>query len=79
MQLRELLQDLSELYEAHGDCEVRLMMQPYYPFEYSLAGAAHTDYLEDFVEDDGSEAVPIVYLCEGEQLDYGNARVWDHL
>ena len=56
------VQDLMDiLQDADPNSEVRLAMQPAWPFEYSI-GDALVFYAEDDTE--------TVYLVEGQQLNY---------
>lgn len=83
MTIDELIERLEETREElGGDAEVRLLMQPNWPFEYSLGGlttqaeinrAAAEDREE---EADDDEAEPIVFLLEGQQLGYGSKHAW---
>ena len=87
MQLSELIETLQEYQELHGgDCEVRLMMQPSWPFEYSVAGVCSSEEIadegEDEAEQDGyyaseDEADPTIYLVERSQECYGTKVAWD--
>jgi len=75
MNLRELIDSLTDLAAEHGDnVEVRLAHQPAYPFEYSLETIAAVDLAADEEGDDDEGAEPgdavIVYLGEGQQLGY---------
>jgi hypothetical protein len=57
----ELIRQLTDIEEEHGDIEVRLAEQPRWAFEYSIQ------------EDMGVAKVKgemIAYLAEGAQLDY---------
>ena len=76
MTIRDLIDELEDLAEEHGDeTEVRLAIQPNWPFEHSIreivavspADAADED--EDEPGDD-AEAEPIVYIGEGSQIGY---------
>lgn len=49
-----------ELQEMNPEAEVRLAMQPNWPFEYSIGDIVEVDF------EDG----PVVYFGEGSQLDY---------
>jgi hypothetical protein len=66
VKLRELIDRLSDYLDEDDETgpEVRLAIQPNYPFEYSIGEVA---------ENDGGD---IVYIGEGSQLDYlpGDAR-----
>jgi hypothetical protein len=67
------------------DAEVRWMGQPSYPFEYSIEGVCQRsdfteagDEDEDEDEDDENVDSNNVFLCEGDQIDYGDSAAWDH-
>ena len=83
MTIDDLIEQLEEYRdEIGGDAEVRLMMQPNWPFEYTIAGLASrieiNEVCEDEPEDAGDEnAEAVVYLCEGWQLGYGTKRAWE--
>jgi len=65
-----------------GDCEVRLMTQPNWPFENTVRGIVSSEDLRDGEGDEGvdpegtSEPV-VVYVVEGSQASYGDKRAWD--
>ena len=64
--------DLIEFLEdCNPDAEVRLAMQPRWPFEYSIDGFS----LMESETDDG----PVVYLPEGQQLNYLPGNVQEDL
>jgi hypothetical protein len=64
-ELRYLLEDLDD------DIEVRLAMQPSWPFAYSLSSESVL-----FVGDDGEK---ILYLAEQKQLDYLPSEISEQL
>jgi hypothetical protein len=78
MTIRELIEQLEEHAEAHGDAlEVRLAQQPSWPFEYSIARVEVADTSDDDEsneddEDDAELVAPqvVCYLTEGTQLGY---------
>lgn len=74
MTVRELREELERF---DPDAEVRLMEQPSWPFEYSVAGVWSPDDSEDpdRFEPDG-RPVEVVYLTEGSQLAYGTREAW---
>lgn len=92
MTIDEMISQLEDFRdELGGETEVRLMMQPSWPFEYDISGMAFTS---EFVEPDYSpeelaemkdeghepeveEQPEILYLLEGSQLCYGNKKAWD--
>lgn len=62
MNLNDLIEQLQELREEHGDdVEVRLAIQPHWPLEHSIdnVGAAEDD-----------DARIVVYIGEGTQHGY---------
>ncbi len=62
-----LIEALQDIAEQHGeDVEVRIAVQPNWPFEHSIDEVACT---ED-VDDDGNELEPVAYIGEGAQLGY---------
>ena len=71
----ELLQILEEF---DDDVEVRMAVQPSWPFEHSLHGAfSVVDENDCYDNDDDSPRV--VYLAVGEQLGYLNQEITDEL
>jgi hypothetical protein len=80
MTIRELIDQLEDLAEEHGDdVEVRLAHQPSWPFEYSIddvVAVCADDDDEAEAEDypgqrvDGSSTLPVVYIAEKSQLGY---------
>ena len=62
MRLSELLELLEDIQDSFPDedPEVRLAIQPQWPFEYSIHSVG---YLE-------GEGAPVVYISEGVQLGY---------
>jgi hypothetical protein len=56
-ELKQLLDDLTEEHDLPGETEVRIAMQPTYPFEYSTS-------------DRSTVVNGILYLAEGDQLSY---------
>lgn len=70
-ELKEMIDGLDE------DVEVRLAMQPSWPFEYSISSVEVIDN-----DPEGSDEEPIegiVYLAEGDQLGYLPGNVCDEL
>lgn len=72
IELKEALEGIPD------DAEVRLAMQPSWPFEYSIGDVIpiepdEEDFDEDLEEDE--QPIKVVYLTEGSQLGYlpGNA------
>lgn len=90
MNIRELIEQLEEAAQEHGDdIEVRLAMQPNYPFEYSVGRLCVVDLHTKDGDPDGepmdnectAPALVHVYLAEGSQLGYlpgaaSNALGW---
>lgn len=78
MSINDLIEQLEGLREDFGgDTEVRLAMQPNWPFEYAIADVQVVEMSPEFEEGDDDEEVPdvenettVVYLLEGEQLGY---------
>lgn len=57
MTIRELIEQLEDIAGEFGDnAEVRLAVQPNWPFEHSISGLG--------------EANGVVYIAEGQQLGY---------
>jgi predicted membrane GTPase involved in stress response len=70
-ELKEMLEGLDD------DMEVRLAMQPAWPFEYSISSVEVIDN-----DPEGSDKEPIegiVYLVEGDQLGYLPGNVCNQL
>lgn len=63
MTVQELMQALEDF---EPDQEVRLAIQPNYPFQHTIADVVEVD-LEGEEDDDG-DSQPIVYIAEGGQL-----------
>lgn len=63
MNLRELIEELERCAESYGDeVEVRLAIQPTWPFEHSI------DQVE--VDNGDLDKPAVVYIAEGSQLGY---------
>lgn len=76
--------ELMELLEQYnGGMEVRMMCQPNWPFEYSLAGIVCKGEIDGSVEmEEDADGVigiesDVLYLLEGSQLGYGSKAAWD--
>lgn len=64
-ELKEMLEDLDE------DIEVRLAMQPAWPFEYDIASLEVIEgEITEEVEEEGLIPETVVYLVEGTQIGY---------
>lgn len=77
MTVGKLIRDLQDYDE---DLPVRLMMQPNYPFEYSIGGLVERSEFDsntDDVTDPRERSKNCVFLLEGSQLQYGSKRAWD--
>ena len=78
MRISELMRELQAMADEHGDdVEVRLAVQPNWPFEHSISSVVATQAVEvgDLDEDGekaGAEDVKpaVVYIGEGGQLGY---------
>lgn len=85
MTIRELIEELTDLADEHGDdAEVRLAFQPRWPLEYTVgrdvvavtfAAPLDADYVDDAEDSDDAvadedHAGTIVYLGEGRQVGY---------
>lgn len=80
--LDELIERLEEYREVlGGDTEVRLMTQPNYPLECTVAGAISGEEMNSSDEDDDSdvESNQVVYIVEDSNIGYGSKRAWDCL
>jgi len=70
-ELKEMIEGLDE------DVEVRLAMQPSWPFEYSISSV---ELIDNNPEDsDEGELDAIVYLVEGTQLGYLPCNVCEEI
>lgn len=71
MRLSELIALLQDIQDAYPDRdpEVRLAMQPQWPFEYSIRSVTCFEDSEGEEAPEGEDA-PVVYLSEGVQLGY---------
>lgn len=81
MLISELIEQLIDIQSTYPDAEVRLAMQPAWPFEYSIHSVTEVKEEKDTPDrDEDSDPDVIVYLSEGVQLGYlpGAARdaVW---
>lgn len=93
MTIGELAQRLHEYRKQFGDdTEVRLMLQPNYPFENALDGLVSLAELNEANEDagsrphepggrygfnDGERPEQVIYLCQGRQTAYGDKLAWE--
>lgn len=88
MTVGELIEMLEEQDE---EAEVKLMTQPSWPFEYTIAGItssreilrAQADEMDgeaaDEAEAAGEEEGEVIYLLEGTQLGYGSREAWNQV
>jgi hypothetical protein len=73
MNVRDLMTLLADM---DPDAEVRLMLQPNYPFEHKLRGVAvRSDFQEEL---NPGQSADDVLLLEGGQVGYGNADAFDN-
>lgn len=76
MTVNELIERLQEF---NGDAEVHLMTQPNWPFDNLVAGVCSQEEMnadEGDTADVDPEAATVVFIVEGGQIAYGNARAW---
>lgn len=75
MTVRELIELLEDYPD---DYEVRLMTQPSWPFENSIAGVISTSEMdnEDEKDEPTDPDADVVYITEGGQLGYGRKAAW---
>lgn len=64
MTVQELMQELEDF---EPDTEVRLAIQPNYPFQHTIAQVIEVE-VEPTCEEDGDETQTVVYIAEGGQL-----------
>lgn len=76
MTVQELIDSLDK-YDP--DTEVRLAMQPTWPFEYSIKGVCSSMDVpgEDGEEISTEDETEIVYIAEGSQLAYANKNIFE--
>jgi hypothetical protein len=87
MKLRALIELLEEISDdgANDDADVRIMSQPHWPFEYSIAGAIQRQDFECELGEpeeaclNPGDSRSDVFLVEGAQLGYGDKRAWDNV
>lgn len=93
MNITDLIEALADIAQEHPDAEVRLAVQPSWPFEHTIrrvispedvADAAHERAAEqgvDFYDDYDPAGDPVVYLAEGGQIGYlpasTSAAAWE--
>ena len=80
MTLNDLIERLEEYRNAMGgDCDVRLMTQQHWPFEYAITGLTSGAELNDPDDDDAEDVDDdhAIYIVEGSQLGYGSKRAWE--
>ena len=71
MTLRDLIDRLTDVADEYGDdVEVRLAIQPSWPFEHSIRDVEVVDPADyDEAADENDDPV-VVYIAEGRQLGY---------
>ena len=79
-QLIERLEEYRDL--IGGDAEVRLMTQQQWPFENTIVGVCSGEEINDAADDDPDDdgdvdADAVLYIVEGQQLEYGTKRAWE--
>jgi len=77
MTVAKLIERLSQM---DPEARVFLMTQSSWPFEYSIYGVTERREFEDTDEDEvvhGALPGNDVFICEGEQLRYGNKDAWN--
>ena len=89
MNITQLIEELENIKITHGkEVEVRLAVGPHYPYENEIAGVSEPLVPALFEEDEGPAEsrdsntnleVPVVYLCEGEQIGYLPGRAQEEL
>ena len=71
---------IAKLQRYPEDSEVRLMCQPDYPFEYHVDSVIQRSEIPSDRDDDedtfDDEDPTDVFICEGEQLGYGDENAW---
>jgi hypothetical protein len=78
MTVSELIERLQEL---NPDAEVRLAVQPSWPFENEIAGVVDSAALNTSDLDEDEREIPedVVWIADGGQIDYLSPRVFDAL
>ena len=76
-----IVSELIGLLEQYdGDAEVRLALQPTYPFEHSILGVVCQDELRDAIEGEWSaDEQPthdVVWIAEKEQIGMVTHQLW---
>lgn len=69
--LNELIEQLTALRDegVDGDAEVRIALQPNYPFAHTVGQVVVAEESEDD-EDEDEPMSPVVYIGEGRQIGY---------
>lgn len=70
---------ISLLEDCDPDAQVLLLMQPNYPFEYSVSGVVAREDVDEEEEDQCRERGTRgndVFILEGRQLRYGSGAAW---
>jgi hypothetical protein len=80
MTIDQLIERLNEYRDLFGgDIEVRLMTQPSWPFENTIAGVCSGEEINSAADDPSDDDVgeeAVLYVVEGKQLGYGSKRAW---
>ena len=78
MTIDKLIERLEEYREElGGDVVVRLMTQPSWPVEYTIAGVASGIEINEAGYDPEAENDNLLYIVEGQQLGYGTKYAWE--
>ena len=74
MTIKELIAELENIEELHGDLEIRLATQPNWPFEHEIDSVSVADINKEDDEDEEEnperDVEMIAYIGEGSQLGY---------
>lgn len=78
MNVTELITQLQDVLDEHGDIEVRLAHQPEWAFEYDIANVVVADANGEEDGDEPVDRIPandvdeemVCYIAEGEQIGY---------
>lgn len=84
MTIDEMIERLEEYRDSMGgEAEVRLVVQPNWPFENQIQGMVSTEEVacEQSAEAGEAEETPeekVVYIVEGNQMGYGNKSLFEY-